>query len=321
MAKRPMFVITLLIIVALIVFEHRRSTRGREPVGDFSTRNQGAETLWAAPDSNSIPLYDSGSLISYGKKLITHTALFFGPKGIISHETNGMNCEHCHMNAGTKAWGGNFGSTAALYPKFSERKNAYETLNQRIRDCFERSLNGSAPDSNLRETKAIAAYILWLGKDVPPGKKAYGSGLEILPRLDRAADPEKGKIIYMQQCITCHKANGEGQTKNDSEYLFPPLWGEKSYNNAAGLYRLSKFAGFIRDNMPLGADYTREALSNEQAWDLAAFVNSQPRPVRNFKDDWPNPTLKPFDIPFGPYNDSFSEQRHKYGPLKPVISK
>lgn len=316
-----MVIVAVLIVVALVVLENRHKIERRESTRQYFARSPEAETLWTAPDSNLIPSYDSGLLISYGKRLIIHTAVYFGPKGIISHTTNGMNCEHCHINAGTKAWGGNFGSTAALYPKFSDRKNAYETLNQRIRDCFERSLNGTAPDSNQRETKAMSAYILWLGKDVPKGKKAHGSGLEILPPPEKAADPEKGRVIYMQKCAACHKANGEGQTKNDSEYLYPPLWGGKSYNISAGIYRLSKFAGFIKGNMPFGTDYTREMLTSEQAWNLAAYVNSQPRPVKKFKDDWPDITRKPFDVPFGPYNDSFSERRHKYGPSKPVINK
>jgi thiosulfate dehydrogenase len=321
MGKKSMVIISTLIVVALVLFERRRTFTQPEPANKLSTRNPGSEPLWTAPDSNLIPSYDSGLLISYGKKLITHTAVYFGPKGIISHSTNGLNCEHCHINAGTKAWGGNFGSTAALYPKFSERRNAFETLNQRIRDCFERSLNGIAPDSNQRETKAMSAYILWLGKDVPKGKKAYGTGLEILPLSERAADSNKGRVIYMRKCVSCHKNNGEGQPKNDSEYLYPPLWGDKSYNTSAGIYRLSKFAGFIKVNMPFGTDYTQEILSNDEAWDLAAFVNSQPRPVKKFEDDWPDLQLKPFDVPYGPYKDTFNEQRHKYGPLKPAINK
>ena len=56
-------------------------------------------------------------------------------------------------------------------------------------------------------------------------------------------------------------------------------------------------------------------LTDEEAWDVAAFVNSQPRPAKVFKEDWPNISLKPFDHPFGPYTDSFSEQQHKYGPF------
>ena len=101
-------------------------------------------------------------------------------------------------------------------------------------------------------------------------------------------------------------------------YLYPPLWGEHSYNTSAGLYRLSKFAGFIKDNMPFGSNYENEHLSNEEAWDLAAFVNSQPRTIKKFKQDWPNILLKPVDLPDGPFADSYPSIQHKYGPFAPI---
>ena len=138
------------------------------------------ESLWIAPDSNTIPNNDSGRLIRYGKKLISSTAMYFGPGGSLGHNSNGMNCQNCHLDAGTRAWAGNFGSVASLYPRFGDRKGDTETINQRITDCFERSMNGRAPDSNSLEMKAMNAYIRWVGKDVKKGKKPPGTGLEIL---------------------------------------------------------------------------------------------------------------------------------------------
>ena len=71
--------------------------------------------------------------------------------------------------------------------------------------------------------------------------------------------------------------------------------------------------------MPWGASHHNTQLSDEEAWDVAAFVNSQPRPVKIFKEDWPNIAGKPFDHPFGPYADGFSEEQHKFGPFIPII--
>jgi thiosulfate dehydrogenase len=31
-------------------------------------------------------------------------------------------------------------------------------------------------------------------------------------------------------------------------------------------------------------------LSNEEAWDVAAFINSQPRPIKRFTQDWQKKT-------------------------------
>ena len=130
---------------------------------------------------------------------------------------------------------------------------------------------------------------------------------------------EKGKLVYEQKCQTCHAANGEGQMNIDGiSYTYPPLWGKNSYNVGAGLFRLSRFAGYVKNNMPQGTDYHSPQLSDEEAWDVAAFVNSQPRPSKDLSSDWPDISKKPIDHPFGPYADSFSEQQHKYGPFTPI---
>ena len=318
MSRKWLIITSVLLVILLIWFERKEKNLYHSSEKLNTGSNTVAEPLWSAPDSNSIPLNDSGILIRYGKKLIAHTSSYFGPKGSIGHLSNGMNCQNCHLEAGTKLWAGNFGRVASIFPRFSDRKAGVETVNQRIRDCFERSMNGTAPDSNSLESKAMVAYLLWVGQGVPKGKKPRGTELEILPFPNHAADTMKGRIIFAQKCQRCHGANGEGKLKNESEYLYPPLWGSNSYNQSAGLFRLSKFAGFIKDNMPFGSDYKNEQLNNEEAWDLAAFVNSQVRPGKKFKQDWPNIKLKPVDHPFGPYADSFSEYQHKYGPFSPI---
>jgi thiosulfate dehydrogenase len=107
---------------------------------------------------------------------------------------------------------------------------------------------------------------------------------------------------------------GEGIMKPGSNsYLYPPLWGMHSYNTGAGLYRISRFAGFVKNNMPYKETPSPE-LTDEEAWDVAAFVNSQQRPVKKFSNDWPDIKTKPFDHPYGPYADSSAEQQHKLGP-------
>jgi thiosulfate dehydrogenase len=316
---RKWLIISVLLLAIILVWFYRKEKTTKQVNANLQVVTLPVkEALWSAPDSNSIPGDEQGELIRYGKKLIRHTARYLGPRGSVSRISNGMTCQNCHLEAGTKAWAGNFGGVAAIYPRFSDRRGSHETVNQRITDCFERSMNGHAPDSNSREMKAMNAYIVWLGKDVQKGKKPPGAGLEILPFLDRPADPEKGRIVYIKKCQSCHGANGEGQPDSLSGFTYPPLWGEQSYNTGAGLYRLSRFAGFIKDNMPFGSSYANEQLSVEEAWDLAAFVNSQPRPVKKFRHDWPNILLKPVDMPEGPFPDSFPSVQHKFGPFTPI---
>lgn len=282
-----------------------------------------ADSSWHAPSYYLDPIKDEHTreLVLYGEELIAHTSKYLGPNGTVQQISNGMNCQNCHLDAGKKINGNNYAGVAATYPVFRARSGSIESIYKRVSDCFERSLNGKALDSNSREFQAIQAYITWLGKDVAKNQRPKGSGITIPAILDRAADPARGKKIYATNCQRCHGANGEGQINPEDKIdIYPPLWGNNSYNTGAGLYRLSNFAGFVRSNMPFNEVTHNNHLSDEEAWDLAAFVNSQPRPVfKGQEEDWPDISKKPFDHPFGPYADSFSEQQHKYGPFLPII--
>lgn len=270
---------------------------------------------------NKYQIKPSDSLARYGRELIEHTSAYLGPNGTVATITNGMNCQNCHLDGGTLPWANNYGAVASTYPKFRDRSGTLETIQRRVNDCMERSLNGQALDTSSREMRAIIAYMHWLGDGIPTGKKPKGSGIMDLKFMDRPADPEKGRIVYIAICQSCHGINGEGQSSDDGkEYVFPPLWGTRSYNTGAGLYRISRFAGYVKNSMPLGVDYNRPKLTDEEAWDVAAFVNSQSRPTKDLSRDWPNISKKPVDHPFGPYADGFGEQQHKYGPYEPIIA-
>ncbi|CAN5771579.1 hypothetical protein BH11BAC4_BH11BAC4_24560 [soil metagenome] len=278
---------------------------------------------WDIPDINRLSQSPEDDLIRYGKDLIVNTAVYLGPKGSVASISNGMNCENCHLDAGTRFLGNNYSAVYSNYPKFRARSGRIETIYKRVNDCFERSLNGVSLDSNSREMQAIYAYIRWLGKNVPKNKRTVGSGIPDLPLLERSADPETGKLIYAQKCQRCHTLNGEGVlTAEGNAYKYPPLWGEHSYNTSAGLFRLSRLAGYIRHNMPYTADNDHDAddiaLTDEESWDLAAYINTQPRPQKKYANDWPDISSKPFDHPFGPYVDNFTEVQHKYGPFAAI---
>jgi len=280
------------------------------------------DSTWVGPSIylDNTTVGEERDLVIYGQDLIAHTSKYLGPKGSVAQITNGMNCQNCHLQAGTKSWGNNYAAVFSTYPKFRDRSGQTESIYKRVADCMERSLNGTAVDSNSREFKAIYAYIKWLGQDVQKGKKPIGSGIEKLAFLDRAADSQKGQIVYTAQCQSCHGANGEGQlTVDELEYAYPPLWGPHSYNDGAGLYRISNFAGYVKNNMPyLLTSHENPKLTEDECWDVAAYVNSQSRPHKDQSKDWPKFEKKPLDFAFGPYADGFSENQHKYGPFKPI---
>ena len=311
----------LLGIIILVVILNETLFTSAAPKDEFVIpKNPVAVEEWQAPDINSLPNDEEGKLIQYGRELIMNTSLYLGPKGRIAAITNGMNCQNCHIDAGTKSFAGCFSAVASTYPRYRERSGRVESIEFRINDCLLRSLNGQQIDSTGKEMRAMIAYLKWLGKDVPKNKKPKGAGLEELPFLERAADPEKGSMVFQSKCISCHGDNGQGILNHDSSfYLYPPLWGPNSFNVSAGLFRITRLASFVKNNMPFGlATHDSPQLTDEEAWDVAAFVLSHPRPDKRFAEDWPKRETKPVDYPFGPYTDGFSEKQHKYGPFPPI---
>ena len=131
---RKWLLVSVLLLSVLLVMLERREKKKRAKESLQKTVLSQKEPLWMAPDSNSIPHDEYGDLIRYGKTLIGHTSRYIGPRGLVSKNANGMNCQNCHLDAGTRAWAGNFGAVAAIYPRFSDRRGSTETINQRITD-------------------------------------------------------------------------------------------------------------------------------------------------------------------------------------------
>jgi len=156
------------------------------------------------------------------------------------------------------------------------------------------------------------------------GTKLEGGGTLKLKPLSRPADQVAGKQVYAATCVACHGDNGQGVRRGKpgdaNGYMFPPLWGPDSYNTGAGMARVTLAAGFIKGNMPNGITHINTVLTDEQAFDVAAFMNSQPRPVKaNLQADFPARKNKPVDAAFPPYTPGFSAEQHKYGPWQPIM--
>lgn len=313
-------IVVLIICIVVVVFYSGKDTSVSG--NDLNAKNneisvKGDEKkYWRPRDISSISDKNQKAIIEYGRELITHTSKYLGPNGSVLKISNGMNCQNCHLEAGTKTFGNNYGSVFANYPKFRARSGTVENIYKRVNDCIERSLNGKALDTNGREMQAIKAYISFIGGNVEKGKKAEGSGLKDLAFLNRAADPLKGREVFAAKCQNCHQADGYGLLLPDkTEYQYPPLWGNNSFNDGAGLFRISNFAKYVKYNMPQGVNHDSPQLTDDEAWDVAAYVNSQPRPHLAVPADWPDISKKPIDHPFGPYSDKYTETQHKFGPF------
>lgn len=123
----------------------------------------------------------------------------------------------------------------------------------------------------------IVAYLAFLSIGMPVGAEMDGQGLPKLEPL--SGDTVRGKQVFASTCVVCHGADGGGTVGA------PPLWGPKSYNIGAGMARVNTAAAFIHKVMPRDRP---GILSPQQAFDVAAYVNSRPRPDFARKEyDWP----------------------------------
>ncbi len=289
--------------------------------------NKQSSAVWAVPGINALPDDASGRLVRRGRDIVTMTYAFIGAHALDKDNRfagNDLACSNCHLEAGTKKFGLPFYGLYWDYPHYSGRTDADITIEDRINSCMTRSMNGRALPEASPEMQALAAYVKFLTTGLVPGEQVPGHGAGTMPELARAADPKRGELLYASTCLDCHNINGTGVARSPQAmslgYAVPPLWGPDSFNDGAGMARLITLANFLHSNMPHGADYRNPNLSVEDAWDIAGFVESQPRPHKAGLDqDFSADLLdKPVDTAYGPYADSFPEAQHKYGPYAPI---
>jgi thiosulfate dehydrogenase len=234
---------------------------------------------FSVPDPSTRPTGPLGDAINRGEHLLSHTRA-----ALPDHVGADANCTSCHLKGGTVPGAGPWVGIAGLFPMYRARSAAVNTLEDRVNDCFERSLNGVALDPDSDEMKDIVAYMAWLSRGVPVGLEVEGRGFQ-RAESPPTPDPAAGEALYTARCAVCHQPTGAGLVTPDGTVANPALWGERSFNVGAGMARLDTAAAFIRSNMPLGQGGT---LTEQEAYDLAAFVIHQPRPDFPGKaNDWP----------------------------------
>ncbi|MBN9066070.1 MAG: c-type cytochrome [Rhizobiales bacterium] len=148
------------------------------------------------------------------------------------------------------------------------------TFAERMQGCFRFSMNGKVPPYGDKILVALESYAYFLAKDAPVGGEMKGRGYPELPKA-AGLDYAHGKQVYEKNCAVCHGQNGQGQKDQAGKVVFPPLWGARSYNWGAGMSSIKNASAFIKANMPFSQGNT---LSDQDAWDVATYVDSQERP-------------------------------------------
>lgn len=242
---------------------------------------------WTVPDVDKLPDDAWGRAVRLGRDLTVATYAHLGPEVADANKRyagNNLSCQSCHLDAGTKKFGLPFVGVFGDFPQYRSREGEVGTIEDRVNGCMTRSMNGKRLPVDSSEMKAFVAYIKFVSMGRPVGGKTEGRGSGSIPELTRPANVERGKAVYAENCAACHQVDGQGVRRGvvgDAKgYEFPPLWGPDSFNDGAGMNRLIAAANFIHSNMPQGTAYDAPALSPEDAWDVAAYIQSQSRPAK-----------------------------------------
>jgi thiosulfate dehydrogenase len=194
------------------------------------------------------------------------------------------------MNAGQREKSLPLVGIAGQFPEYNRRAGRFISLEDRIVDCFLRSENATGhgaaaelPTTGAKEVLAVAAYLAWLSQGTEMGRAPSWRGQNTIPsaavvpleKLDRS----RGESVFKERCVSCHGQDGQGVFIGDKRAA--PLWGPDSWNDGAGAARVYTLAGIIRFTMPY---LDPGSLSDLEAQEVAAFINSKARPEYPFKD-------------------------------------
>lgn len=262
--------------------------------------------------------------IKYGHELFIKTPKYLGPDNGDPDKVytgNRLACNNCHLKSGTKPFSAPLIGIVKRFPQFRGRENKIGTIEERINGCMERSMNGRKIPSEGKEMQAFVTYLTWLSRLAPEDGKVAGQGFVKVEIPNRKVDLIHGQQVFEKNCIVCHGKNGQGVKRPGSfTYQYPPLWGNDSYNNGAGMTRVITAAQFIKANMPFGTTYEAPVLSDGEAYDVAGYINQQQRPEKpNREADFPDLIKKPVSTPYGPYADNFTIEQHQLGPFQPIM--
>jgi thiosulfate dehydrogenase len=225
-----------------------------------------------------VPPGKLGEVVRRGQEIVERTGEHPLSKPYVG---NALTCQSCHLQAGQDPQAATFLGVATAYPAWSPREKRVVTLEDRVLNCFMRSMNGVRPPLGSEVSVAVTTYITWLSAGeamaMNPDRPLGPRGVPSLTLLAAMADADRGKVLYAERCASCHADDGQGGDDG------PPVWGERSYNQGAGMSRNDKLAAWLKVAMPPDD----RDLSEQQALDIAAWVNAHPRPKFVLKDHLP----------------------------------
>lgn len=289
------------------------------------------EQPFVIPNAQDIPVREAGDLIRYGIEILQHTSRIVGPNApdpALRYSRNNLDCTNCHEAGpsglpGTKPFALPFANVVNDYPKLDVKSMRVISIEDRVAGMLGAGAVKVTPEK--REMRAVVAYLKWLNSTAAPNQRMHGAGLiRDVAWPSRAADPEHGARLYAENCAACHGPEGLGQRNPDFDqgggYAIPPIAGDDTYDDSGHMYMVPLLTRFLAANMPFGSTAEAPQLSVEDAYDIAAFVNSAlPRGrAPNRTALYPDPAFRPqgFAIPENFPGDQEGYRAARFGPYR-----
>ncbi len=252
----------------------RTTRRDRFVSADFTfSLNDALPTLRLPPFD---PTHKNSDAVKRAREVTLHTYEIVPQPFVVAK----LHCGSCHLKAGTD-------KKAAWWVGSSERYRPRENLFKRINSCFENSMNGAKicdPDTSCAHNADMMALVTYIDELTQKWRDLRGTETPpcSFPKIaPLTPNPTNGAAVFAQKCAFCHGADGQGRYDSNTYYR-PALWGPSSFDAYAGMAKPKTLAKFVHANMPLGSG---GELTEQEAWDIAGYIDQQWRPKKQQKDD------------------------------------
>jgi len=234
-----------------------------------------------------------------------HTSETLGPDGNTVYADTGepyvatsTACSSCHFTGGHVPFGTPVYQSPSKYKLdpvtglglYFTPLGYHRDLEDSIIDCFRNCMNAErAPAKDDPVMVALVDYIHWVADGIiDPAAQANwkllppeaGPGLPAIAGVSALrADRVRGGALYANNCSDCHDKDGPGAGEyriGEERPRIPALWGSvDGYSRGAAFYRTPVLAAYVQKHMPYDHPAT---LSNQDALDIAAFINAPDKP-------------------------------------------
>jgi thiosulfate dehydrogenase len=277
----------LLIVLAAVTTAACGPKAAETPVVADAKAVTFVESAWTPLREADIPNDSMGASIKRGLYLLR-----FSPESLPAYATGSLRCTSCHQDDGLKLTAAPLTGSHARFPKYMPRSGAVIALADRVNYCFTRSLAGNALPVESREMTDILVVPGVHLEGHPGGHQDRGRRrVDLRCRTRSRATLARGEALYTSKTVHHLPWRDGGRATVPCRRS----GARSSYSVGASMTRLERAASFIRHNMPQTAPGT---LTAQEAFDLSAYINSQPRPDSPGKElDWPMGGA-PSDVPY-----------------------